>query len=169
MKTILETERLLLRELTTDDSAFIFTIVNTDGWLQNIGDRNVNSEKDAINYLKGPFESYRENNFGMWLIEEKASSIAIGLCGLIDRPLLEDVDIGFALLPQFTKKGFAYEAAKATMNYAKEVLKIDRVVAICNTDNQASIRLLEKLGLQNEKTIQMADDKDVYLMSPSRD
>ena len=167
MKTILETERLLLRELTIDDSAFIFTIVNTDGWLQNIGDRNVNSKKEAINYLKGPFESYKKNNFGMWLIEEKASSNAVGLCGLIDRPLLDDIDIGFALLPQFTKKGFAYEAAKATMNYAKEVLKIDRVVAICNTDNLASIRLLEKLGLQNEKTIKIADDKDVYFMSPS--
>ena len=166
-KTIIETERLLLKELSMDDSAFIYKIVNTEGWLQNIGERNVHSEKDAINYLSGPFKSYTDNNFGMWLIVEKANSSKIGLCGLINRPSLEDIDIGFALLPEFTKKGFAFEAANAAMDYAKNVLKIERVVGICNTDNLASIRLLEKLGLKIEKTITFENSKEVFFMSPS--
>lgn len=164
---IIVTKRLILRELSLDDTAFIYKIVNTDGWLNNIGDRNVHMEKDAINYLSGPIDSYAKNNYGMWLMEEKSSSKAIGLCGLVNRPSLEDVDIGFALLPEFEKKGFAFEAAKATLHYAKKVLNIEKVVGICNPDNEASIRLLKKLGLKKEKTIRLDNDKDVYFFSPS--
>lgn len=163
---ILETERLTLRKLNLDDAAFIFEIVNTKGWISNIGDRNIRSLKDAENYISsGPLKSYHENNFGMWIIEKKLDGTPIGLCGLIKRPGLEDIDIGYALLPKHYKQGYALESAKAVLDYGSNYLKIDKIVAICNTDNLDSIRLLNKIGLKIEKTMLIDDKNEVYLLS----
>ena len=165
-KTIIETERLLLRKLTLYDAPFIFELVNTEGWLKNIGDRNIKSIKDAESYLSsGPIKSYHENNFGMWLVIEKTHQASIGLCGLIKRPSLDDIDIGYALLPKFYKKGFAYEAAQATYDYGINELGIDRIVGICNIDNKASIHILEKIGLRIEKKMTINNLPEVYLLS----
>lgn len=155
-----ETERLLLNEFAETDTAFILELLNTKGWIEFIGDRGIKSEEDARNYLvNGPMASYAKNGFGLWRVDLKSTGGAIGMCGLIKRDTLEDIDIGFAFLPEFSGQGFAFEAAQACMDYAKEKLELKRVVAITVPSNQSSIRLLEKLGLQFEKEIQEKDEK----------
>ena len=145
---ILETDRLILREFNTDDAAFILLLLNNPGWLRYIGDRNVKTMDDAKNYLlNGPMKSYYENGFGLSLVELKENHLPIGMCGLIKRETLEHVDIGFALLPEYAGKGYAYEIAAATMAHAETHLGITEIVAITTEDNEHSIRLLNKIGL----------------------
>lgn len=146
---ITQTPRLLLRELTPADAPFIFQLVNEPSWLQFIGDKGVRSIEDAVQYIqKGPMKSYATNGFGLWLVQLKEEGIPIGMCGLIKRETLDNIDIGFAYLPAFTGQGYAYEAGVATLGYARHTLSLERILAIVNTDNARSIKLLEKLGLQ---------------------
>jgi [ribosomal protein S5]-alanine N-acetyltransferase len=163
---ILQTQRLSLRELTPDDAPFILKLVNEPTWLQFIGDKGVRTLKDAVNYiLSGPAKSYRTNGFGLWLVSLKEEDLPIGICGLIKRAELEHVDIGFAYLPDYSGRGYAFEAASATLEYAKNSLALTRILAITNQDNIRSIKLLEKLGLQFEKLISLPkEDKQIILM-----
>lgn len=166
MKKILGTNRLHLREFTLDDIEFILKLVNTPSWIEFIGDRNIKTEKAAQDYIENSLmKSYTTNGFGLWLMELKETSKPIGMCGLVKRDTLEDVDIGFALLPEYGRKGYTFEAAKATMIYAKETLHIHKVVAITDTNNVASIGLLNKIGLQFEKELQFSKDDTVLLFS----
>jgi len=168
MKTILETERLLLRELTLTDTSFIINLVNSAGWLQYIGDRNIKTTEDAYNYLQnGPIKSYAENGFGLWLIELKSINQPIGMCGLIKREGLENVDIGFALLPGYEGEGFVYEVATKTLLYAKETLHLPGIVAITTATNSRSINLLNKLGLDFTKHIQIGEGEVLMLFEPA--
>jgi len=117
--------------------------------------------EDARKYItNGPMEMYARLGFGLYLVQLKDGGIPIGLCGLIKRDGLDDVDIGFAFLPDYRTRGYAYEAAAATMTYGKEVLKLERIVAITSPDNEASGRLLEKLGLRFEHTIRLSEGAD---------
>jgi RimJ/RimL family protein N-acetyltransferase len=149
---VLETERLLLRPLTTDDAPFILTLLNEPSFLRFIGDKKVRNLEDARQYiLTGPMASYERHGLGLLAVELKASQTPIGMCGLLKREELPEPDIGFAYLPDFWGQGFAFEAAKAVMNDARDSLKLNRVLAIVNPDNDASIKLLERLGLKFER------------------
>jgi RimJ/RimL family protein N-acetyltransferase len=164
MKTILETERLLLRELTLTDTAFIIDLVNSDGWLQYIGDRKIRTAEDARTYLgKGPLKSYAENGFGLWLIALKPGNEPIGICGLIKREGLDDVDIGFALLPGYEGKGYVFEVAEQTLVYGREKLRIPHIVAITTAENDRSVRLLKRLGMEFTKNIRLGDGEEMML------
>lgn len=166
MKTILETKRLLLREFTVDDAEFILELVNTPLWLEFIGDKNIRNKENAIDYIENRLQkSYINNGYGLWLMQLKVDATPIGMCGLLNRESLEDIDIGFALLPEHERKGYTYEAAKATLTYAEKVLQISKVVAITNTNNIASIRLLNKLGLQFDQELLLSEDDPVLLFS----
>jgi [ribosomal protein S5]-alanine N-acetyltransferase len=159
MVKVLETDRLILRRLSVEDSEFILELLNDPSWLRFIGDKGVRTLDGARDYiLKGPVDMYKRFGFGLYLTELKNDKVSIGLCGLIKRDSLEDVDIGFAFLPEFRGKGYAYEAASAVMAYGKTVLGLSRMVAITSADNDASAKLLEKLGLQFERMIRLADD-----------
>jgi RimJ/RimL family protein N-acetyltransferase len=161
MNYILTTERLRLRELTCEDAGFILELLNTPGWLQYIGDRNVRTKEQAEAYLQnGPVKSYKEHGFGLWLVEATEDGAPIGLCGILKREHLEHPDIGFAFLPAYNGKGYALEAAGATLSHAREVFGIAKVLAIVLPANAASIRLLEKLGLTFVKTFTFPDGKD---------
>jgi RimJ/RimL family protein N-acetyltransferase len=156
---VLETDRLNLRWLSTDDAEFILELLNEPSFLRFIGDKGVRTLDDARDYiLKGPVDMYNRLGFGLYLTELKESGAPIGICGLIKRDGLEDVDIGFAFLPKFWAKGYAYEAAAAVMAYGKTVLGLKRIVAITSPDNYASARLLEKLGLRFERMIHLSKD-----------
>jgi RimJ/RimL family protein N-acetyltransferase len=156
---ILETNRLILRHLTTDDTAFIIELLNEPSFIQNIGDRNVRTEEDALRYiLNGPIESYDKNGFGLFMVELKDSSVSIGMCGLLKRDNLPDVDIGFAFLPKYWMKGYAFESASSVLKYAKETIGLKRILGIVNPNNAASIRVLEKLGLKYESMVKMPQD-----------
>jgi len=153
---VLETERLILRKLTPEDAEFIRELLNEPAFIQNIGDKGVKTIDDARVYiLSGPMASYARFGFGLYRVELKETGEPIGICGLLKRDSLEDVDIGFAFLEKFWAKGFAYESAAATMEYGRAVLKIPRIVAITSPDNEASIRVLAKIGLRFEKMIRM--------------
>jgi RimJ/RimL family protein N-acetyltransferase len=164
---VLETERLILRWLSTSDAAFILQLVNEPSWLQYIGDRGVKTLEDAENYIKkGPLEMYGRLGFGLNLVELKGSEEPIGICGLIKRESLEDVDIGFAFLPAFWGKGYAFESTSATIRYGKSVLGLSRIVAITSQDNDPSGKLLGKLGFRLERLIRLAaDGEDLKLFA----
>lgn len=157
--TVLETDRLVLRYLTTNDSTFIIELLNEPSFIQNIGDRKVRTEEDARKYLlNGPLESYDKHGFGLFMVELKDSKVPIGMCGLIKRDNLPDADVGFAFLPQYWMKGYAFESASAVLKYAKETCGLNRILGIVNPGNAASIRVLEKLGLKFESTVKMPQD-----------
>ncbi|QWH18579.1 N-acetyltransferase [Bacillus mycoides] len=151
---VLETERLTLRWLDVKDAPFILELVNDPAWIQFIGDKEVRNLEDAKNYiLNGPVDMYNKVGFGLYLVERKEDLTPLGMCGLIKRDSLEDVDIGFAFLEKFRSKGYGYESAAAVIEYGVQKLGLKRIVAITSIDNAASGTLLEKVGLRFEKTI----------------
>ena len=159
MATILETDRLQLRMLSVADAEFILRLLNEPSFIQNIGDRGVRTIDDARAYiLKGPIASYEKFGFGLWMVETRSEAVPIGICGLLKRDVFEDVDIGYALLPEFWSQGYALESASAVMSYASAKLGLKRVVAVTNSDNQSSIRLLEKMGFQYERMVRLSED-----------
>ena len=166
MRKILETQRLILREFNLDDAPFILNLVNAPNWLEFIGDKKVKTNQDAINYLKnGPLKSYLDYGFGLWLVQLKGSKTRIGMCGLVNRETLENIDIGFALLPEYSKSGYGIEMASATLNYAQNILKIDKIIAITDAKNNSSIRLLNKIGLIFEKELVLSKNDPVLVFT----
>ncbi|HEX2270898.1 MAG TPA: GNAT family N-acetyltransferase, partial [Pyrinomonadaceae bacterium] len=158
---VLETERLSLRQFSVEDAPFILTLLNEPSFLRYIGDRKVRNVDDAQQYLlHGPIASYQQNGFGLYLVELRESGTSIGMCGLIKRAELQDVDIGFAFLPDFWKQGFAFEAATAVMKHGEGTLKLKRIVAITSLDNDASIKLLQRMGFVFEDVINLAKDSE---------
>ena len=165
MSQILKTERLLLREFQLSDSAFILALLNSPGWLQFIGDRNVKDEHAAKEYLvNGPIKSYKENGFGLWLVETLSDSAAIGMCGIIKRDTLPHPDIGFAYLPEHAGQGYALEAARAVLNFAGNNLQLPIISAITLPDNIRSISLLEKIGLSFNRIIVFPGSREELLL-----
>ncbi len=155
---ILETARLQLRLLSIDDAEFILRLLNEPSFIKNIGDRGVRTLDDARAYiLKGPIASYEKFGFGLWMVETRSAAAPIGICGLLKRDVLEDVDIGYALLPEFWSRGYALESASAVMSYASEKLGLKRVVAVTNSHNKSSIRLLEKMGFYYERMVRLSE------------
>lgn len=135
--------------------------MNDPAWLEHIGDRNVHSLEDARAYLKrGAMDMYERFGFGMWVVQGKATGESVGTAGLIRREALEDVDIGFAMLPEHRGKGLALEAARGVFEYATVTLGMDRLVAIVSPANHKSIRILESIGMRYEKTIRFPGDRE---------
>lgn len=159
---VLETERLRLRWLTADDAPFMLGLLNEPSFVANIGDRGVRTVEGARDYIeKGAVASYRQNGYGLYAMELKSDGAPIGICGLVKRPFLPDPDVGFALLPPYWSQGYALEAAAAVMDFGRRRLALEQVVAIVSPDNEPSIRLLRKLGLEFERMIEMPTPGDV--------
>lgn len=164
---VLETERLILRRLTAEDAGFILELLNEPSFLRFIGDRGVRNLEDARRYIAERLVgSYERNGFGLYLVELKETGAAVGMCGLVKRDALTDADVGFAFLPAYWSKGYAFESASAVMTYAREVLGMRRVLAITNSDNEASERLLVKLGLRFDRMIRLSgESKEIKLFT----
>ena len=162
---VLETERLVLRRLSTDDAPFLLELLNEPSFLRHIGDKGVRTEADARRYVEtGPLASYERFGFGLWRVELKDGGEPIGMCGLLKRDALKDADVGFAFLPRYWRRGYALESASAVVAFAREAFGLSRVVAITAADNVASIRLLEKLGFRFERMARVPEDgKEVRL------
>lgn len=158
---ILETERTILREVNKYDDEFVLDLLNQPSFVRYIGDRNVRTIEQAQNYIENRFTgSYRKFGFGMWAVELKETSELIGVCGFVKRDGLPDADIGFAFLPQFERKGYAFESAAAALEYGSEVLNLQRVLAITSKDNESSGKLLGKLGFKFERLIILPPDAE---------
>lgn len=165
MNYLFETERLRLREFNFEDTQFIIELLNSAGWLKYIGDRNVVTREQAKAYLEnGPIKSYKENGFGLSLVEKKDDFKPIGMCGIIKRDTLENPDIGFAFLPCYSGKGYAYEIVSETLKYARNKLKIDQIAAITLPGNERSIRLLSKVRFKFIKTVCFPQSKEELLL-----
>ncbi len=156
---ILETERLRLRELAAADAPFILALLNDPDWIRFIGDRGVRTAEQARGYIEsGPMAMYARLGFGLWHVGLREGGEPLGICGLIKRDSLEDVDLGFAFLPQHRGRGYAFEAAVASRDYGVRELGLERIVAITSPENAASARLLERLGFAYERTVGPDDD-----------
>lgn len=162
---ILETERLILSELTLDDAGFILELVNEPAYMRNIGDKGVNNLDDARDYLrKGPIDSYQRHGHGLLRVALKDGT-PIGTCGLLKRDNLEDADVGFAFLAAHRRRGYGYESASAAMKYGREVLGMKRIVAVVSPGNVGSIGLIEKLGLRLEGKVMMSETDECELFA----
>ena len=157
---VLETDRLTIREFTNDDAPFILRLLNEPSFIENIADKGVRTLEDARAYLAdGPMASYGKNGFGLWRVGTRDGDTPVGMCGLIRRDILPDVDIGYAFLPEHCAKGYALESAAAVMAYARDRVGLTRVVAVVDGANARSIRLLAKLGFVHESMVRMAADE----------
>lgn len=149
---VLETDRLSIRRMSSNDAAFMLRLLNEPSWLQFIGDRGVRTLDEARAYIiNGPVAMYARLGFGFFIVELKESETPIGICGLAKRDHLDDVDIGYALVPEHWAQGYAYEAASAVLAYGIDVLGLKRIIAITSPDNDRSGRLLEKMGFRYER------------------
>ncbi len=174
---ILETERLILREIVQTDDEFMLDLLNQPLFIKYIGDRNVRNLEQSREFIENRYrKSYTANGFGLYAVELKTEDFelpnskfqipnpVIGICGFVKRDTLPDADIGFAFLPQFEKKGFAFESAFAVMKFGREVLHLQRVLAITSQDNENSVKLLEKLDFKFAGLIKLAHDAEELKM-----
>lgn len=154
--TVLETERLVLREVDEGDAAFVLALLNTPGFLENIGDRGVRTDDDARAYIRDKMAaSYRDHGYGMWLAVERGAGALVGLAGLVRRDGLDMPDVGYAFAPEAWGRGYAKEAAAAVVAHATEKLGIPRLAAITTPENFASMAVLRKVGFTFQRMIQL--------------
>ena len=164
----LKTERLEIVELTETDADFIFQLMNDSDWIKNIGDRGINTVQDAKRYIIDKLvPAYTEYGFGFHLVKHKSDQKPLGICGIIKRSFLDHADIGFAFLPEYRGKGFAFEACTAIYQFAQQKQAFGQIAAITIPSNTPSIRLLEKMGFTYDKMIEWPDDgeKLMYYLS----
>jgi ribosomal-protein-alanine N-acetyltransferase len=154
---VIQTERLVLRELDLDDAAFILELLNEPAFLRFIGDKGVRTLDGARDYMrKGPIDSYGRHGFGLYAACLLGGT-PIGICGLVKRDGLTDADVGFAFLSRHCAKGYAAESASAVLVHARRVLRMPRIVAITSPENRDSIAVLERIGLKFEGMIRLED------------
>ncbi|WP_346859713.1 GNAT family N-acetyltransferase [uncultured Draconibacterium sp.] len=156
-----ETERLFIRPCMVDDAEFIFKLLNSESWLKFIGDRNVKSVEEACKYIKEKmYPQLKRLGFGNYMVIRKSDDVKLGTCGLNDRVGLEGIDIGFAFLPEFEGKGYAFEAADKIKTAGFELFSLVEINAITLPANKNSRKLLEKIGLRFEKYITLPNDTE---------
>jgi len=145
---ILDTERLTLRTIEPGDAAFYYELVTDPTWLEHIGDKGIRSVEGARTaIIDGPCTMQEKYGHSLYVMERKSDGKPLGLCGLIKRDSLPDVDIGYAIRPAYFGQGYTYEAAAAVVQHARVQLRMKRLLGITSPANTSSIKLLEKLGL----------------------
>jgi ribosomal-protein-alanine N-acetyltransferase len=150
------TDRLILEKLNLDDSDFIKSLVNTKGWIENIGDRNIHSGNDAIVYIN---KILGTEDLLYWVVKIKDAKVPIGIISFMKRSYLDNFDIGFAFLPFYNNNGYAYEASKAVLSIVSKLPEYKIVLATTKSSNNSSIRLLTKLGFRFEKELEIETEK----------
>ena len=156
---ILETERLILRQVSIEDADFMLELLKDPSFISNIADRGVRTVDAARTYItERMISSYEKFGFGIYLVTLKESNTPIGICGLVKRDTLKDIDIGYAFLPAYWLKGYATESVLAIKEYAKNTVGLKRIAGIVAPDNQGSIRVLEKAGLKYKKMVKLSEN-----------
>jgi len=153
---VLETERLILREAVAADAAFMLDLLNSPGFLENIGDRGVRDEAQARTFIEERLRgSYRDHGFGMWLTIQKSDATPVGLAGLVRREGLEVPDVGYAFIQRVWGRGYAQESAAAVLAHARGPLGIPKLAAITSPENFASMAVLRKIGFSFQGMIEL--------------
>ena len=160
-----DTGRLILRPTNLDDAELILELVNTPKWIEFIGDRGVKNIGDAVAYIKNKITPQLERlGYGNYTIILKSDGSKVGSSGLYDREGVEGIDIGFALLPAFEKKGYAFEGTNKLKEVAFEEFGLHEISAIVVEKNKASQNLLSKIGLTFEKNIVLPNSKEEVML-----
>jgi [ribosomal protein S5]-alanine N-acetyltransferase len=163
--SLFETERLLICEANRKDSPFFFELLNSPNWIEFIGDRGIETENDVLNYIENSLiKSYKENGFGLYKMMLKENSMPIGICGFVQRDYLNCPDIGFAILPEYERMGFTFEAAKAVIDYGLNTLKQKEICGITTENNVGSKRILTKIGLHEIGKIMPNESGDELML-----
>lgn len=157
----LHTDRLSLYALELSEAGFIFELVNSEGWIRFIGDRNIRNVDYAKEYIKNILNN---PSIMYWVVKLKDTGSSIGIITFIKREYLDHQDIGFAFLPAAEKKGYAYEAARAVLNHVTKDSLFAPVLATAAADNVNSVRLLERLGFEFDRGIEV-EGKQLLLYS----
>jgi RimJ/RimL family protein N-acetyltransferase len=156
MKKNYTTQRLILQSLSEEDADFVNALVNTEGWIKFIGDRNVKSTDDAKAYIQ---KILVNQNINYWVVKLQDNNTPIGVVTFIKREYLDHPDIGFAFLPEYAKKGYAFEAATVVLGDSMDDPIHPYILATTIKENEKSISLLEKLGLRYLKEIENENEK----------
>lgn len=158
---MIETDRLVLTPMSLNDAPFVYELVNTKEWLENIGQRNVHSIDIAAKYIQEKMiNHYEKHGYGNFLMSKKSDSSKVGCISLYNREDVDGVDIGFAMLPKYMKQGYAFEGAVKIKSIAEHTLKLSGITAFTTFENVGSQKLIEKLGLEFKKTILFGDEKE---------
>ena len=167
---IFDTERLILKATSENDSKFLFQLLNAENWIKYIGDKNINSIDDAKVYVNTKIvPQQKSHGYSVYTLIRKKDNLKIGTCGLYNRDGIEGFDIGFAVLPKYENMGYGFESAKKLINISFKEFSLDSLSAITTKDNISSIKLIEKLGFQfikiiklpyNEKEFQLFETKN---------
>ena len=163
----LETERLSMRWLTLEDAGLMLAVWTDPAFVHHVGDRGIRTLQQAEEtLLSGAFKLYEDHGYGPFRVALKADDVPIGTCGLFRREGYDDPDIGWSVLPEFVRQGYAYEAARAVLEYAQSELGLTRILAFVSPENAPSIKLAEKIGLRFERLTRLVgEDEYVGLYS----
>ncbi len=161
-QVILNSANLALREASSSDAAFVLALINQPAWKQHIANHSISTLGGAEEYIRDKLVShYKLHGFGLWVVETKANSIPVGLCGLLKRDSLEHIDLGYGFLPNYWGQGFAHEASVLCLRYAFEKLEQSKVWAITTPANERSIKLLSRLQFVFKKQYSHPGSSDV--------
>jgi len=162
---VINTERLVLTPMAIKDASFVNRLVNTKEWIENIGQRNIHSDEDARNYIQDKMiDHYSQHGYGNFLMTRKSDNSKIGCISLYNRDDVDGVDIGFAMLPEYMNKGYAFEGASAIKVLARDDLNLSGITAFTTKENTVSQKLIEKLGLEFKKTIIFGEEEEELLL-----
>jgi len=162
---VIETPRLIIRPFTLEDAPFILRLLNEPSFIENIADKGVRTLEQAADYLvHGPMRSYAAHGHGLWMVALKETGTPLGMCGLIKREAFQDIDVGYAFLPEHTSRGYALESVEAVLDFGRRTFGLTRVIALVTPGNARSERLLAKTGFTFEGFVKMdPDPEDVAL------
>lgn len=164
-----ETDRLVLRPFNLDDADFVLAMFNDPSFIRFIGDREVRTLEDAEAYIVERFLGFYDGDgIGPWVAELRSTGMPIGFFSLFRRDWLDDVDLGFALLPGHRSNGYAAEGARAMIAFARDTVGLERLVAIVSTGNEASIRLLDRLGFKRDQVVRSPGESTDLLLFVTR-
>ncbi|WP_277014382.1 GNAT family N-acetyltransferase [Flavobacterium lindanitolerans] len=155
MKHILETSRLILRELDSKDAKNFYDLNSNPNVIKYTGNSAFKNVEEAKEFLEN-YTDYKFNGYGRWAVILKTTDKFIGWCGLKFDELENETDIGFRFFEEEWNKGYATESAIACIHYGFEKLKLKRIIGRAMKENVGSIKVLEKIGLEYEKNAVLA-------------
>lgn len=158
----IETTRLLLRHFTLDDLPAFSVIRANAEVMQHISTRKPQTVEEVRWVLQLIIRNWRDIGFDRWAVVDKANNRLLGWCGLNYLDDTEEVEIGYGIAREYWGQGLIPEAAKATLRYGFEELHLEKIVAVAFPENQASQRVMQKLGMRYIKTAPFIDGNLVY-------
>ncbi len=151
MKILIETKRLLLRKITLDDKEELFKLHSNSDVQKYTGEPLVESLEEMEQAIKTRINDYENYGYGRWATFLKNGMHFVGWAGLAYLPEFDEIDLGYRFSPQYWGMGFATEASQAILTYGFDKLELRQIIAIAMKENKASIKVMEKVGMEFDK------------------